>query len=70
MFQYGFATESKVQELNIVPFGAWLSDLLENLDIVGMLSIYMSITLLPNIFIFGISPKYRGVGRIEGDMQL
>ena len=40
LFQRGFATESKLQVLNVVPFGAWLFDLLENLGIVGMLSIY------------------------------
>jgi len=40
LFQRGFSAESKMQGLNIVPFGAWLFDLLENLGIVGMLSIY------------------------------
>lgn len=42
LFQRGFATESKMQRLNVVPFGAWLFDLLENLGIVGMLSVYPS----------------------------
>jgi hypothetical protein len=42
LFQRGFAAESKMQRLNVVPFGAWLFDLLENLGIVGMLSVYPS----------------------------
>ena len=46
LFQRGFAAESKMQILNVVPFGAWLFDLLENLGIVGMLSVYPSTTAL------------------------
>ena len=42
LFQRGFAAESGMQGLNVVPFGAWLFDLLENLGIVGMLSVYPS----------------------------
>ena len=42
LFKRGFSMESKMQGLNVVPFGAWLFDLLENLGIVGMLSIYPS----------------------------
>jgi hypothetical protein len=42
LFQRGFAAESGMQRLNVVPFGACLFDLLENLGIVGMLSIYPS----------------------------
>jgi len=42
LFQRGFTAESKMQRLNVVPFGAWLFDLLENLGIVGMLSVYPS----------------------------
>lgn len=42
LFQRGFPAESKMQGLNVVPFGAWLFDLLENLGIVGMLSVYPS----------------------------
>jgi len=42
LFQRGFVAESRMQILNVVPFGAWLFDLLENLGIVGMLSIYPS----------------------------
>ena len=40
LFQRGFASNSKMQDLNVVPFGGWLFDLLENLGIVTMLSIY------------------------------
>ena len=39
LFQYGFAKHSKMQKLNLVPFAAMLSDLLENLSIVTMISI-------------------------------
>jgi hypothetical protein len=42
LFQRSFASESKMQKLNIVPLGAWTFDLLENLGIVWMLSIYPS----------------------------
>ncbi len=42
LFQRGFAPNSKMQKCNVVPLGAWLFDLLENLGIVAMLSIYPS----------------------------
>jgi len=42
LFQRGFATTSTMQKYNVVPFGAWLFDLLENICIVTMLSIYPS----------------------------
>lgn len=42
LFQRGFAADSRMQKLNVVPLGAWLADLLENLGIVTMLSIYPS----------------------------
>lgn len=42
VFQRGFSAESRMQKYNVVPFGAWLFDLLENLSIVGMLSIFPS----------------------------
>jgi len=42
LFQRGFASDSKFQNYNVVPFGAWLFDLLENIGIVTMLSIYPS----------------------------
>jgi len=42
LFQRGFAANSPMQKLNAVPFGGWLFDLLENLGIVAMLSIYPS----------------------------
>jgi hypothetical protein len=40
LFQRGLKSDSKMQKLNIVPIGAWLFDLLENLGIVTLLSIY------------------------------
>ncbi len=40
LFQRGFARDSKIQMLNVVPVGAWLFDLLENLGIVTMLSAF------------------------------
>lgn len=42
LFQRGFAKDSRMQKLNIVALGAWLFDLLENVGIVSMLSIYPS----------------------------
>lgn len=42
LFQRGFAADSRIQQLNVIPLGAWLFDLLENLGIVTMLSVYPS----------------------------
>jgi len=42
LFQRGFASNSGMQKLNVMPFGAWLFDLLENLGIVSMLSAFPS----------------------------
>jgi len=42
LFQRGFVPSSNFQKYNVVPFGAWLFDLLENICIVTMLSIYPS----------------------------
>lgn len=42
LFQRGFSRDNRMQSLNVVPLGAWLFDLLENLGIVSMLSIYPS----------------------------
>ena len=42
LFQRGFASSSTTHQYNVVPFGAWLFDLFENLCIVAMLSIYPS----------------------------
>lgn len=42
LFQRGFAADSRMQKWNVVPLGAWLFDLLENIGIVTMLSIYPS----------------------------
>lgn len=42
LFQRGFASNSNMQKYNVVPFGAWLFDLFENICIVTMLSIYPS----------------------------
>ena len=46
LFQRGFASNSSVHKYNVVPFGAWLFDLLENLGIVTMLSVYPSMPAL------------------------
>ncbi|MFZ5912425.1 MAG: hypothetical protein ACOYYU_20665 [Chloroflexota bacterium] len=40
LFQRGFEAGSKMQGWNVTPFGAWAFDLLENLGIVTMLSVY------------------------------
>lgn len=40
LFQRGFSPESKMMKLNVMPLGAWFFDLLENLSIVAMLSMY------------------------------
>ncbi len=42
LFQRGFASNSTMQKYNVVPFGAWLFDLFENLGIVTMLSVFPS----------------------------
>lgn len=40
LFQRGFAPDNSMQRLNVMPFGAWLFDLFENLGIVAMLSVF------------------------------
>jgi len=42
LFQRGFPSDSNMHKYNVVPFGAWLFDLFENICIVTMLSIYPS----------------------------
>jgi len=42
LFQRGFPSNSKMQALNVIPLGGWLFDLLENLGIVTMLSVFPS----------------------------
>lgn len=42
LFQRGFKSDSKMQKLNVFPVGAWFFDLLENLGIVTMLSMWPS----------------------------
>lgn len=42
LFQRGFAPASPMQKYNVVPFGGWLFDLLENMGIVAMLSVFPS----------------------------
>ena len=42
LFQRGVSSDSRWQRLNLVPFGAWLFDLLENVSIVRMISSYPS----------------------------
>ena len=40
LFQRGFKPESPMQKWNVMPLGAWFFDLLENIGIVSMLSMY------------------------------
>ena len=40
LFQRGFKPESKMQKYNVMPVGAFLFDMLENVGIVTMLSLY------------------------------
>ena len=42
LFQRAFKLDSKIQKYNVVPVGAWIFDLLENVGIVSMLSLYPS----------------------------
>ena len=42
LFQRGFQPDSKMQKWNVMPVGIWLFDLLENLGIVTMLSMWPS----------------------------
>lgn len=42
LFQRGFKSDSNMQKLNVFPVGAWFFDLLENLGIVTMLSMWPS----------------------------
>src|SRR5215207_2152264 len=40
LFQRAFRSDSKMQKWNVMPVGAWFFDLLENIGIVSMLSMY------------------------------
>lgn len=40
LFQRGFSPDSKMMKLNVMPLGTWFFDLLENLNIVTLLSMY------------------------------
>lgn len=42
LFQRGFAPNHPIRKFNIMPFGAWFFDLLENITIVSLLTIYPS----------------------------
>ena len=42
LFQRGFKPNSPMQKWNVIPVGTWLFDLLENVGILSMLSIYPS----------------------------
>lgn len=46
LLQRAYSADSSVRMLNLVPFGAWLFDLLENIGIVAMLSIYPNTSVL------------------------
>jgi hypothetical protein len=40
LFERGFPSDSKMRKLNVVPFGAFVFDMLENMTIVTLLSIF------------------------------
>jgi hypothetical protein len=40
LFQRGFTSASPIRKYNITPLGAWFFDLLENISIVSLLSLY------------------------------
>lgn len=40
LFQRGFSSDSQMMKLNVMPLGAWFFDLLENINIVTMLSMF------------------------------
>jgi hypothetical protein len=42
LFNRGFASKSKLQNLNVIPFTVWFFDLLENICIVTMISLFPS----------------------------
>ena len=42
LFQRGFKADSPMQKWNVMPMGAWFFDLLENVGIVSMVSMYPS----------------------------
>src|SRR5262249_22495473 len=42
LFQRGFKSDSPMQKYNVIPVGAWFFDLLENVGIITMLSMYPS----------------------------
>jgi hypothetical protein len=42
LFQRGFASNSPMRKLNVLPLGAWFFDLLENIVIVILLSVFPS----------------------------
>jgi hypothetical protein len=42
LFQRAFKPESKMQRYNVMPAGAWFFDLLENIGVVSMLTMYPS----------------------------
>jgi hypothetical protein len=42
LFQRGFKSDSPMQRYNVMPVGAWFFDLLENVGIISMLSMYPS----------------------------
>ena len=42
LMQRAFKPESKMQKYNAMPVGAWLFDLLKNLGIISMLTMYPS----------------------------
>jgi hypothetical protein len=59
LFQRGFRPDSKMQLLNVLPFGAAIFDLWENMSIVTMLSVYPSQPVIVAwLAAFGTTTKY------------
>lgn len=55
LFQRGFAPDSPMRRLNIMPLGAWFFDLLENLVIVSLLSIHPAQPMVLGWLLFALS---------------
>jgi hypothetical protein len=63
LFQRGFSSNSPMRKLNIMPLGAWFFDLLENISIAILLSVFPSQpTALAWIFILVSTIKWLFVG--------
>jgi len=54
-FQRGFAPDSPMRKFNIVPLGAWFFDLLENIVIVILLSVFPATPMILGWLLFMLS---------------